>query len=142
MKLIHLLKIYLGNTTNPTINMTSLNFFNPTTANSPFFQAKFFQSFTTEIFRKLIDLLCEGSWSDISYDETILCLEWLLGERFIYLQLNNYLTAACRWPLTKVFSVVMYRLITPTKLFYVINIFWYYFLNQIVFYYSSGNAFA
>ena len=61
-------------------------------------------------------------------------------ERFIYLQL---LTIFQLKPVVKHCqrSFLLYRLITPTKLFYVIIVFRQYFLNYKIFYYSSGNAF-
>ena len=51
-------------------------------------QAQFLNSFTTDFFRKLIDLHYEVSWSDSSYDEAILSLELLSRERLICLQFN------------------------------------------------------
>ena len=99
MKLIHLLKIFLRNTTNPAMNVTQ--FFQPhhNKVTFPFLQSPFSPSFffkenlsslyTIEIFRKLIDLLCEGSWSDSKSGMIT------TGERFTYLQLNSYVTTAC-----------------------------------------------
>ena len=61
-------------------------------------------------------------------------------ERFIYLQL---ITIFQLKPVVKHCqrSFLLYRLITPTKLFYVITVFRQYFLNYKIFYHSSGNAF-
>ena len=93
MKLIRLLKIFLRNTTNPNMNVTE--FFQPhhRKVSFPFLQSPQFQNFPTlyniEIFGKLIDLFCKGSWSD-SKSEMITA-----GERFTYLQLNSYVTTAC-----------------------------------------------
>ena len=93
MKLIHLLKIFLRNTTNPNMNVTE--FFQPhhSKVTFPFLQSPQFQNFPTlyniEIFGKLIDLFCKGSWSDFK-SEMITA-----GERFTYLQLNSYVTTAC-----------------------------------------------
>ena len=93
MKLIRLLKIFLRNTTNPNMNVTE--FFQPhhSKLTFPFLQSPQFQNFPTlykiETFRKLIDLLCEGSWSDSKSGMTT------AGERFTYQQLNSYVTTAC-----------------------------------------------
>lgn len=61
-------------------------------------------------------------------------------ERFIYLQL---ITIFQLKPVVKHCqrSFLLYRLITPTKLFYVVIVFSQYFLNYKIFYHSSGNAF-
>ena len=93
MKLIRLLKIFLRNTTNPNMNVTE--FFQPhhSKVTFPFLQSPQFQNFPSlyniEIFRRLIDLLCEESWSN-SKSEMITA-----GERFTYQQLNSYVTTAC-----------------------------------------------
>ena len=93
MKLIHLLKIFLRNTTNPNMNVTE--FFQPhhSKLTFPFLQSPRFQNFPSlckiEIFRKLIDLLCEGNWSD-SKSGMITA-----GERFTNIQCNSYVTTAC-----------------------------------------------
>ena len=92
MKLIRLLKVFLRNTTNPKMNVTE--FFQPhhSKVTFPFLQSPQFQNFLSlyniEIFRKLINLLCEGNWSD-SKSEMITA-----GEIFTYLQLNSYITTA------------------------------------------------
>ena len=93
MKLIHLLKFFLLNTTNPTMNVTE--FFQPhhSKVTFPFLQSPQFQNFPTlyniEIFGKLIDLFCEGSWSNSNSGMIT------AGERFTYLQLNSYVITAC-----------------------------------------------
>ena len=93
MKLIRLLKIFLRNTTNPNMNVTE--FFQPhhSKLTFPFLQSPQFQTFPSlykiETFGKLIDLLCEGSWSDSKSGMIT------TGERFTYLQLNSYVTTAC-----------------------------------------------
>ena len=93
MKLIHLLKIFLRNTTNSNMNVTE--FFQPhySKVTFPFLQSSQFQNFptlyNTEIFGKLIDLFCEGSW--INSKSGIITA----GERFTYLQLNSYVITAC-----------------------------------------------
>ena len=93
MKLIRLLKIFLRNTTNPNMNVTE--FFQPhhRKVTFPFLQSSQFQNFPTlyniEIFGKLIDLFCEGSWSN-SKSGMITA-----GERFTYLQLNSYAITTC-----------------------------------------------
>ena len=78
MKLSLLLKIFLCNTTNPTIIMTDFFQSHHSKVTFPFLECPFFpllfqanssRTFTTEIFRKVIDHLYEGSWSDSSYDE-------------------------------------------------------------------------
>ena len=107
MKLIHLLKIFLRNITNPSMNVTE--FFQPhhSKVTFPFIQSPQFQNFPSlyniEIFKKLIDILCEGSCSD-SKSAMITG-----GERFTYLQLNSYATTACGEALSKFLSVVMHR---------------------------------
>ena len=93
MKLIHLLNILLPNTTNPYTNVTE--FFQPHHSKITFSFPQFLQFlnlpslYNIEIFRKLIDLLCEGSWSDSKSGMIT------TGERFTYLQLNSYVTTAC-----------------------------------------------
>ena len=93
MKLIHLLKIFLRNATNPNMNVTE--FFQPhhSKVTFPFLLYPQFQNFSSlynkEIFGKLINLLCEGSWSD-SKSGMITA-----GERFTYLQPNSYVITGC-----------------------------------------------
>ena len=50
----------------------------------------------------MIGLLCEGSWSDSKSGMVT------AGERFTYLQLNSYVTTACGYALSKLFSVKIY----------------------------------
>ena len=54
-----------------------------------FFKENFSSLYTIEIFRKLLDLLYEGSRSDSKSGMVT------AGERFTYLQLNSYVTRAC-----------------------------------------------
>ena len=106
MKLIHLFYILLRNATNPNMNVNE--FFQPhhSKLTFTFLQSSQFQNFPTlykiEIFGKLIGLLCEGSWSDSKSGMVT------VGERFTYLQLNSYVTTACGYALSKLFSVKIY----------------------------------
>ena len=118
-EIVLLLTIFLHTNTNATINMT--DFFNPTLAKLifPFLQSRHSLSFQAIFSRpsqhrnlwKLDRFPLRRDWEWTSYGggygikwcQKIFCwnLKWLLGERFIYLQLNNYLTAAYGWALSK-----------------------------------------
>ena len=85
MKLMDLLEIFLRNTTNPAMGMAPYQS-NQSKVTFPFLQSPFSPNFFKAKFSRPLH---HGNFSKV--DQPPL----LPGERFMYLQLDNYLTKAC-----------------------------------------------